>query len=79
MQQKWPLRFPSEADMIFREAQEFRKLTSTERWRTILDLLASGARLLAHSPNREQGEQLRQQDEQQWRKIHKDLFARHGF
>jgi hypothetical protein len=74
-----PLQFPDTADRVFREAQRFRRQTPSERFLAILDLVASGERLLQGSPRREQAQALRAADELEWRTAHRKLFSKHGF
>ncbi len=73
-----PYRFPSEADKIYREAQEFRRLSSTERFQRILDLIAFEAAMLRESPHREAIERLRQEEKAEWRRLQKEFLARHA-
>ena len=73
-----PIRFPNEADKIREEAAAFRRLSPAERLRAFLDLIASGATLLEHSPNREAIVRQQQAHEEEWRKAFRELFARHG-
>jgi hypothetical protein len=72
------LKFPSEAEKIFREAQEYRRLSPTDRLLTLLDLISSGMAVLEQSPRREAAEALREAREAEWRRIQKELFASHG-
>jgi hypothetical protein len=72
------LRFPSEADKIYRRALAYRRLSSNDRFLAIVDLIASGMALLEHSPHRAAGQQLRQAREAEWRRIHRELFQSHG-
>jgi hypothetical protein len=73
-----PYRFPSEADTIRREAAAFRRLSPSDRLRTLLGLIASGVRLMERSPHREAGRRLRLVQEAEWQRIQKELFARHA-
>ncbi len=73
-----PIQFPNEAEKIRREAAAFRRLSPTERFVAILDLIASGVALLEHSPHREAGRRLRDAQEAEWQRIQKELFARHA-
>jgi hypothetical protein len=73
-----PIRFPSEADKIFAQASAYRRLPPDERFLILFDLIASGAALLEHSPHREASLRLRRQAEEEWQRIHKEFFARHG-
>jgi hypothetical protein len=72
------IKFPSEADKIYREAQAYRRLSPTDRLLALLDLIASGMAILEQSPQREAAEALREAQEAEWRRIQKELFARHG-
>jgi hypothetical protein len=76
---KLAIRFPSEADTIYEDAEAFRRLSPTDRLLAILDLVASGAELMRHSPNAEAAQALRQADEAEWQRVQKELFKRHGF
>jgi hypothetical protein len=76
---KLAIRFPSEADTIYEEAEAFRQLSPTDRLLAILDLIAPGAELMRHSPNAEAAHVLRQADEAEWQRVQKELFKRHGF
>jgi hypothetical protein len=73
-----PIHFPAEADLIYQEAQAYRRLSPTERFLTIIDLIASGTTLLNQSPQREAGRRLQEAQEAAWQRAHKELFARHG-
>jgi hypothetical protein len=71
-------RFPNEADVIFQEAQAFRRLTPTERFLAIVDLMASAETLMQTSPHGAAGKQQRAAEKEEWRRIHREIFARHG-
>lgn len=73
-----PIRFPNEADQIFEEAEAFRRRSPTERFLAIVDLIASGESIMAHSPRRQEAIRLRQIQEDEWQRAHKELFARYG-
>lgn len=72
------LRFPNEAETIRREAEAFRQLSPTDRFLSILDLIASGQKLLECSPQRDIGERLREAQEAEWQRLQKELFAHHA-
>jgi len=72
------IRFPPEGDQIYKDAEVYRRLAPTDRLVALADLIASGTTLLNQSPNREEGSRLRQAEEAEWRRIQKELFARHG-
>jgi hypothetical protein len=78
MKVDFPYRFPNHADQIHEEAERFRKLTPTERFLAIVDLMASAEMLLAASPKREWALKHWEAQEQQWQQVHRQLFARHG-
>jgi len=73
-----PYRFPNEAEVIRRDAEAFRRLSPRERFLRLLDLIGCGVKLLEHSPQREAGRRLRLLQEEEWQRIQKELFARHG-
>ncbi len=74
----FPIRFPNEADVIYREAATYRQLSPTDRLLAIIDLIASGVALLAHSPHRDAGARLREAQEAEWQRAQKEFFARHA-
>jgi hypothetical protein len=73
-----PIRFPCEADVIYAEAQAFRRLSPGERIRAIVDLAAAEAAFVRQSPHYQAGVRLRQAEKDEWQRIHRELFARHG-
>ena len=73
-----PIQFPREADVIYKRAQAYRQLSPTERFLNLLDLIAFGIALRNQSPKREFALQSRKEREAQWRRIHKELFARYA-
>lgn len=79
MSNRLPYNFPNEADRIYAEAQEFRRLSSNERWMRIFDLIDTGEAIMSHSPHREAALQLRAESEAEWQRRMKELFRRHGY
>jgi hypothetical protein len=79
MKVELPYRFPNHADQIHEEAAEFRRLSSTDRFLAIVDMMASAEMMLATSPHRQQMLQQCQAHEEQWRRVQQELFARHGY
>ena len=73
-----PIHFPSESDKIQKEVAEFRQLSSTDRLLRIFSLCAFGERLLKESPNRERALEMRRASEEDWQRIHRELFKRNG-
>jgi hypothetical protein len=74
----FPIRFPDEADVIYREAAAYRQLSPTDRLLAIIDLIASGVALLEHSPHRDASARLREVEEAEWQRAQEELFARHA-
>jgi hypothetical protein len=72
------IRFPAEAAVIYEDAQAYRWLSPDERLRVLLDVIASGMALLERSPRREASLRLQAEQEAEWQRIQKGLFARHG-
>lgn len=70
--------FPNKADVVYEQARAFRRKTAAERFRALFDLIDFGLTFVAGSPRREVGRRLRQQQKVAWRKIQKELFARHA-
>ena len=75
-----PVRFPNDADVIYQEAEAYRRLSPRDRLLALIDLIASGTALLEHlpSPQREAARLLQEEREQEWQRIQKELFARHA-
>jgi hypothetical protein len=73
-----PIRFPREADKIYAEAVAYRRLSPSERFLALLDLIAAGEALMRQSPHREAARQLQAAQEAEWRRIQRELFTRHG-
>ena len=73
-----PVRFPNDADVIYQEAEAYRRLSPRDRLLALMDLIASGTALLAHMPALQREAILRQKQiqEEEWQRIHKGLFAR---
>lgn len=71
-------RFPNQADVIFEQAQAFRRLSGSDRLLAIFDLMASGTALLRQSPQREVGLRLRTAQEEEWKQVQRELFERHA-
>jgi hypothetical protein len=73
-----PLEFPDPMEEAARRAREFQRLSPEERWREMAALMAFGWAMVRSSPQRDVIEKRMQEQELQWRKIQKELFARHG-
>ena len=70
-----PIKFPDERDKIYREALAFRNLSSEERTRVMLDVIALGAAMMEGSPRREAILRQQHAHEEEWKKTHKELFT----
>jgi hypothetical protein len=75
---KLAIRFPRQADTVYERAVAFRRLSPTDRFLAILDLIASGVTILEQSPNAKAHQRLREAQEAEWQRIQKELFARHA-
>jgi len=73
-----PIRFPCERDKIYEDAVAYRRLAPTDRLLLLIDLIASGTTLLKQSSKRDAGTRLQQAQEAEWRRVQRELFARHG-
>ncbi len=73
----WP-HFPPEGEEVWQDTQEFQRLSPTERFLAIMELIAFGEAMLKASPQRAFAEQHCQLQEENWQQIHKELFAHHG-
>ncbi len=71
-------RFPSEVEVIREQVRQYRLLSPSERMLAIFDLMASGLALLSQSPQREAAQRLRDEQEQEWKRIRRELFKRHA-
>jgi len=74
-----PYAFPDPFEEAARRAREFQRLPADERFRQLMDVVATGLILLEHSPHRQASERLFQAREAEWQRIQKELFTRHGF
>jgi len=75
----WPYHFPHPADVIAEEAKRFRALPPAEQARELIELAAFGRRQLAASPRRDAVLAQIEAAEAEWQRIHRELFARHGY
>jgi hypothetical protein len=75
---EWPLQFPDAQEESRRRGEEFQRLSSDDRWKEILALMAFGLNTVRSSPHREAIERQMEEQEQRWREIQTELFARHG-
>lgn len=73
-----PLKFPDRMEEARKRAEEFQRLSPDDRWREIAALMAFGLAMVRSSPQREAIERRMDEQEQAWRRVQKELFARHG-
>jgi hypothetical protein len=73
-----PWKFPDPMDEARKRAAEFQRLSPDDRWREIAALMAFGLAMVRSSPHREAIERRMEEQEQEWRRVQKELFARHG-
>jgi hypothetical protein len=75
----WPYQFPDPADVIAREAERFRALPPAEQLREILELAEFGYRQIEASSRRDAVLAQIEAAETEWQRVHRELFARHGY
>jgi hypothetical protein len=73
-----PLQFPDQLEEARLRAEEFQRLSSDERWRQLAGMFAFGWETVRTSPHCTDIEQRMDEQEQEWRQIQRELFARHG-
>ena len=73
-----PLHFPDPRAEAQARAEQFRRLTSDERWGQIAALMAFGLNMAYSSPRRDAILQRWEAEEDEWRRIQKELFAKQG-
>lgn len=73
-----PLKFPDPMEEARKRATEFLRLSPDERWREIAALMAFGLEMVRQSPHRAAIQRRMEEQEQEWRRVQKELFARHG-
>jgi phosphosulfolactate synthase (CoM biosynthesis protein A) len=72
------LKFPDHHEEARKRAEEFQRLSPDERWREMAAMMAFGSAMVKASPRRAAIEQRMEEQEQEWQRIQKELFARHG-
>jgi hypothetical protein len=73
-----PLRFPDWRAEAYARAQEFRRLSSDERWAEIASLMSAGHRMVQLSPRRDEILKRWEEEEANWQRIQRKLFEQHG-
>jgi hypothetical protein len=72
------MRFPLHTDVIRQDAEALRRLPPRQRVLNLLDLIASGTQLLAHSPHKQVMIEQQRRHEEAWQRAHLELFRKHG-
>ena len=73
-----PLKFPDPQEEARKRAEEFQRLSSTERWREMAAMMAFGWEMVRTSPRRAEIERRMQEQEEEWRQIQQEIFVRYG-
>jgi hypothetical protein len=73
-----PLKFPDPMEEARKRGEEFQRLSPDDRWREIAALMAFGLAMARSSPHREAIERRMDEQEREWQRVQKELFARHG-
>lgn len=74
----WPIKFPSDRDIIAEEAAHFRALSPEGRLRVIRGLLAAGALVMRQSPKAAFLRDYTAEQEERARQAVKEFLARHA-
>ena len=72
------LKFPDHHEEARQRAAEFQRLSPDDRWREMAAMMAFGWAMVQSSPRRAAIELRMDEQEQDWQRIQKELFARHG-
>jgi hypothetical protein len=73
-----PIKFPDRHEEARRRATEFLCLSSDDRWREMAAMFALGWSMVMRSPRRAAIEQRLDEQEREWQRIQKELFAQYG-
>jgi hypothetical protein len=73
-----PYHFPDPGEEAHRRAEEFQRLSPTQRWAEITAMMAFGWDMVASSPKRLMIEQRMAEQEAEAQRIQQELFRRHG-
>jgi len=73
-----PWKFPDPMEEARKRAAEFQRLSPDDRWREIAALFAFGWATVKASPRRAAIEARMEEQEREWQRIQKELFAKHG-
>lgn len=71
-----PLRFRDHHKEARKRCQEFQRLSMDDRWREMAATMAFGWAMVKASPRRAFIEQRMDEQEREWHRIQKELFAR---
>lgn len=73
-----PLKLPDAAEEAYARAQEFRRLSSEDRWKQIAQLMEIGRSMVRESPRRAEIERRMEAQETEWQRLQRELFDKHG-
>jgi phosphosulfolactate synthase (CoM biosynthesis protein A) len=73
-----PLKFPDPQEEARKRAEEFQRLSSTDRWREMAAMMAFGWEMVRTSPRRAEIERRMRDQEDEWRRIQQEIFVRYG-
>jgi hypothetical protein len=73
-----PLQFPDHQEVARERAEAFQRLSSSERWNEMAAMMAFGWGMVKASPRRAEIERRMQDQEEEWRRIQRQLFAQYG-
>ena len=73
-----PWKFADPQEEARRAAEDFQRLSPTERWREIASMMAFGWSLVRSSPHRQSIEKQMDEHELEWQRVQRQLFTQHG-
>jgi phosphosulfolactate synthase (CoM biosynthesis protein A) len=73
-----PIKFPDPREEARKRGEAFQRLSSTDRWREMAAMMAFGWEMVRTSPRRTEIERRMRDQEDEWRRIQQEIFARYG-
>jgi hypothetical protein len=74
----WPYKFPHPADVIAEDAAETLSLPFEDRLDRLLAMISAGRALASDPQARETHRRLKERQEAEWQRAHREVFERHG-
>jgi hypothetical protein len=74
----WPYRFPRHADVIAEDAAATLNLPFEDRLDRLLAMIAAGRALASDQETRDTHRRLKERQEAEWQRAHREVFERYG-